>query len=86
MTANEIGALGPGLTALMASDQLEAAALLFSTISSSTCAPNINSMQDVRTVFMDQRRGVQPLSTQGGGLLGAQALRHLRRVDSRCAA
>ena len=27
-------------------------------------------MQDLRTVFMEQRRGVQPLSTQGAPLWG----------------
>ena len=72
MTANEIGALGPGLTALMASDQLEAAALLFSTISSSTCAPNINSLQDMRTVFMNHMRGCIRMPHGGAGAGGSQ--------------
>ena len=32
-----------------------------------------------------QGRGVQPLSTQPPPLLGVQPLRHLRRVECRCA-
>jgi hypothetical protein len=53
MTAAEVAALGPGLASRMSMDQLEAASVLFNSLSVSTTEQNSVSIADVRRVFMN---------------------------------
>ena len=69
MTANEVAALGEGLVSRMSAEQLRAAAVLYSTISSATTKANVIPIEVLRQTFMNhlQRHIRMPA---GGALAG----------------
>jgi hypothetical protein len=72
MTADEVAALGPGLASRMSMEQLEAASVLFNSLSISTTEQNSNPIADVHRVFMNHLQRCIRMPAGGATAGGSQ--------------